>query len=159
MANTMPTYPRALFSRLLGQIFIANSQVEERQLLLERHNWQALPLYVPLPSPKRVKSLQTGETRVLDTKSEDECLSGIWIDLDSLPAPSRFPCVMLAKDGRVCTVENESEETQLLADGWLDGHTWWSAAENQGITLRELNHAQKLEYLAGRPTSNDKRNK
>ena len=66
---------------------------------------------------------------------------------------------MLAKDGRVCTVEDGDEETQLLADGWLDGHSWWSAPENHGITLRELNHAQKLEYLAGRPTSNDKRNK
>ena len=158
MANTMPSYPRFLFSRLLDQIFVAGTQIEERQLL-ERHNWRPLPLYVPLPYPKRVKSLTTGETRVLDTKSEDECLSGIWIDLDSLPAPSRFPCVMLAKDGRVCTVENESEETQFLADGWVDGHTWWSAPANHGITLRELNSAQKLEYLAGRPTSNGKRNK
>ena|SRR5207253_2622460 len=157
MANTMPTYPRALFSRLLGQIFIANSQVEERQLLLERHNWQALPLYVPLPYPKRVKSLQTGETRVLDTKSEDECLSGIWIDLDSLPAPSRFPCMMLAKDGRVCTVENGDEETQLLADGWLDGHSWWSAPENHSTTLRELNHGQKLELLASLQKRKDKK--
>jgi len=158
MANTMPTYPRYLFSRLLDQVFFAGDQVEER-LLLERHNWRPLPLYVPLPYPKRVKSLTTGETRVLDTKSEDECLSGIWIDLDSLPAPSRFPCVMLAKDGRVCTVENESEETQLLADGWLSGHLWWSNAKNHGITLRELNSAQKLEYLAGRPTSNGEGNK
>ena len=48
---------------------------------------------------------------------------------------------------------------QLLADGWVNGHTWWSASENHGITLRELNYAQKLEYLAGRPTSNGERNK
>jgi len=81
------------------------------------------------------------------------------MDLDRVPEASRFPCVMHAKDGRVCTVEDESEEAQLLADGWCSGHTWWSNAENHGITERELNHAQKLEYLAGRPTSNGKRNK
>ena len=43
MANAMPTYPRHLFSRLLDQVFVANSQVEERQLL-ERHNWRAAAL-------------------------------------------------------------------------------------------------------------------
>ena len=156
MANTMPQYPRHLFSRLLDQVFVANSQVEER-LLLERHNWRPLPLYVPLPYPKRVKSLQTGETRVLDSKSEDECLSGVWFDLESLPAPSRFPLVMHAKDGRVCTIDESDEETQLLADGWVDGHSWWSLAEHHSITLRELNHGQKLELLASLQKRKDKK--